>query len=447
MFPWRTSRPGCQARSGPVAEKGLRLFGLLKYHDGVRVNERGSVLDCDSAADTAFDDKTMQSRACRSVAGVGATALPRRLWARPSGIVAALAILVGGGVLSMALAADTGALAETRPSSQDSVQGTQGGDLLATVQQRGTLNCGVSGAAVAFSETQPDGRVTGFDVDYCRAVAAAVLGDADAVQYVNLTSAQRFLAVTAQEVDLLMRTTTWTQSRDTELGMDFGPTTYFDGQRFMARAGEAFTEASDVVDLDGAVVCANAGTTTEKNASDAARDAGVEITLNTYEDADIVLENFVKRACDVITADGSRLVGNKVKHQPQDQQWVIFPPTAISKEPLGPVYPQNQSRFADAVNWTVYATIIADEKGITSENVDEMAVNPPDAEADRLLGGQGELQTSMGLRADAFRQVIAKVGNYDEIYDRNLGPVGLTRAGSPNASWLDGGLIYAPPAR
>lgn len=126
---------------------------------------------------------------------------------------------------------------------------------------------------------------------------------------------------------------------------------------------------------------------------------------------------------------------------------MIFPPTAISKEPLGPVYPQNQSRFADAVNWTVYATIIADEKGVTSQNVDEMAADPPDAEADRLLGGQGEMQTSMGLSADAFRRVIAQVGNYDEIYSRNLGPVGLSRAGSSNAGWLDGGLIYAPPAR
>ena len=335
--------------------------------------------------------------------------------------------------------------AEEAPS--DIVEATQDGDLLTTVQDRGTLVCGVSGSAVAFSETQPDGSITGFDADYCRAVAAAVLGDADAVEFKSLTAAERFAAVAAGDVDVLMRNSTWTQSRDTDLGMDFGPTTYYDGQQMMARASDGYTQMSGVADLEGAVVCTNAGTTTEKNIKDATDAAGVNITLNTYEDFDIVTDNFANRACDVITTDGSGLVGRKVKNQPDDQDWVIFPPTAISKEPLGPVYTQNQSRFADAVNWTVYATIIADEKGITSANVADMQAEPPDAEAGRLLGGEGELQTKMGLSADAFYQVIYQVGNYDEIYTSNLGPVGLSRYGSPNAGWLDGGLIYAPPAR
>ena len=337
--------------------------------------------------------------------------------------------------------------AETTAPAGDVVEATQDGDLLSTVLDRGELHCGVSGSAVAFSETQPDGSQTGFDADYCRAVAAALFGDAGAVEFVPLTAAERFTAVATGVVDVLIRNTTWTQSRDTDLGMDFGPTTYYDGQQLMARAGDGFSANSQISDIAGAVVCTNAGTTTEKNIADATAAAGVPITLNTFEDFDIVTTNFIEGACDIITTDGSGLVGRKANQQPDGQDWVIFPPTPISKEPLGPTYAQNESRFADVVNWTVYATIIADEKGITSANVDAMAANPPDAEAGRLLGGEGELQSAMGLAPDAFHQVIAQVGNYDEIYSRHLNPVGLSREGSANAGWLDGGLIYAPPAR
>ena len=332
-------------------------------------------------------------------------------------------------------------------TATDTVEATQGGDLMGTIQSRGTLNCGVSGAAVAFSMTQPDGSQQGFDADYCRVVAAAILGDADAVNFVPLTAAERFTAVQTGEVDLLMRNTTWTQSRDTDVGMDFGPTTYYDGQQLMARVSDGYSASSGVDDIAGAVVCTNAGTTTEKNIADAADAAGVAITLNTFEDFDIVTDNFISGACDIITTDGSGLVGRKANQEPGDQEWVIFPATPISKEPLGPTYGQNDSAFADVVNWAVYATIIADEKGITQANVEAMAANPPDAEAGRLLGGEGELQSVMGLAPDAFLQAIRQVGNYNDIYERNLVPVGLTREGSANAGWQDGGLIYAPPAR
>jgi len=331
--------------------------------------------------------------------------------------------------------------------SSDVVTATQEGGLLDAVKERGELNCGVSGAAVAFSETQPDGGQVGFDADMCRAVAAAILGDAEAVNFVALTAAERFTAVQTGEVDVLMRNTTWTQSRDTDVGMDFGPTTYYDGQQLMARASDGFSNSSGVDDIGGSVVCTNAGTTTEKNIADAADAAGVSITLTTYEDFDIVTNNFIDGGCDIITTDGSGLVGRKAKQQPDDEEWVIFPATPISKEPLGPTYGQNDSQFADVVNWTVYAMIIADEKGIDQGNVEAMAADPPDAEAGRLLGGEGELQTLMGLSADAFLQVIAQVGNYNDVYERHLVPVGLTREGSANAAWTDGGLIYAPPAR
>ena len=277
-------------------------------------------------------------------------------------------------------------------------------------------------------------------------MAAAILGDANKVNFVSLTAAERFTAVQTGDVDLLMRNTTWTQSRDSEVGMDFGPTTYYDGQQLMGRASAGFSGSSQVADIGGSVVCTSAGTTTEKNIADAASEAGVSIELQTFEDFDTVTNNFISGACDIITTDGSGLVGRKAKQQPDGENWVIFPATPISKEPLGPTYGQNDSAFADAVNWAVYATIIADEKGLNSGNVD-MMLTGGDTETIRLLGGEGELQSGMGLPADAFYQVIKQVGNYDEIYSRNLNPVGLSREGSANAAWTAGGLVYAPPAR
>ncbi len=369
-----------------------------------------------------------------------------------------LAVLLGFTLVASACGDDDSDSGEAADSSSDSsddssddsedvVEATQDGSVLAAVIARGELNCGVSGAGVGFSVTQPDGSQVGFDADYCRATAAAILGDANAVNFVPLTAAERFTAVQTGQVDVLFRNTTWTQSRDTDVGMDFGPTTYFDGQQLMGRAGDGFSGASGVADIDGAVVCTNAGTTTEKNIADAADAEGISIDLQTFEDFNQVTDAFINGACDIITTDGSALVGRKAEQQPADQEWAIFPATPISKEPLGPTYGQNDSAFADAVNWTVYATMIADENGVNQANVDGAVANPPTAEIGRLLGGEGELQSAMGLSADAFYQVISQVGNYSDIFDRHLTPLGITREGSANAQWTDGGLIYAPPAR
>lgn len=325
--------------------------------------------------------------------------------------------------------------------------GQAGDGLLATVQARGVLKCGVSGAATAFSEQQPDGSMTGFDADYCRAVAAAVLGDANAVEFTALTAAERFTAVQTGAVDVLIRNTTWTQSRDTDVGMDFGPTTYYDGQQVMGRSSAGFTAQSGLDALEGAVVCTNAGTTTEKNITEATAALNVNITLNTFEDFNQVMDQYLAGACDAVTTDGSGLVGRKATQQPDGEEWVIFPPSPISKEPLGPTYLQNDSQWADVINWTVYATVIFMEAGIGSADADSAQANPPNGEIGRLLGGEGELQTAMGLDANAFYNVLTQVGNYAEIYDRNLNPVGLFRDGSLNASFAEGGLIYAPPAR
>jgi general L-amino acid transport system substrate-binding protein len=381
-------------------------------------------------------------------------------WRRLAGAAAAIALVTaacGGDAESDAeepsteettddTTADTTAPAE-EGGDTDEVEVTQDGGILAAVQARGTLNCGVSGAAVAFSYTQADGSMEGIDADYCRAVAAAVLGDANAVEFTSLTAAERFTAVQTGAVDVLMRNSTWTQSRDTEVGMDFGPTTYYDGQQLMARASDGFTAASTVDEVDGAIVCTNAGTTTETNISELAATLGITITLTTFEDYDQVTDAFIAGTCDVITTDGSGLVGRKAAQEPEGEEWVIFPATPISKEPLGPVYAQNDSQWADVVNWVVYATLIADEYGVTSADVDAALAGDFGPEMGRLMGGEGELQSVMGLSADAFYNVVSQVGNYQEIWDANLTPVGLVREGSANALWSDGGLMYAPPAR
>ena len=334
---------------------------------------------------------------------------------------------------------------DSSDDSEDVVEATQDGDLLAAIQARGELNCGVSTVSIGFAVQDSDGIYQGFDADFCRATAAAILGDTDALNIVGLTAAERFTAVQTGQVDLLHRNTTWTQSRDSDVGMDFGPTTYFDGQQLMARVGDGFSSGSSVADIDGAVVCTNAGTTTEKNIAEAAELLGITITLNTFEDFDIVTQNYIERACDVITTDGSGLVGRKAEQQPADQEWVIFPGQPISKEPLGPTYGQNQSRFADAVNWTVFAMLIADEYGVNQSNVDDFV--GADAELGRLLGGEGEVQSAMGLAPDAFYQVIKQVGSYSDLWERHLAPLGLTLEGTVNDLWTNGGLMYPPPAR
>ena len=314
------------------------------------------------------------------------------------------------------------------------------------VKERGFLKCGISTGATGFSEQADDGSFGGFDVDFCYAVAAAVFGDYSKVEFKQLTSAERFTSLAAGEVDVLFRNTTWTQSRDTELGNDFGPTTYFDGQQLLGRKADGITESSTLADIDGLRVCTNAGTTTEKNITEGAGLAGATIELVTVEAFAEAVDKFIAGECDIITTDGSALVGRRAVNDALND-WVIFPTSPISKEPLGPTYRSNDSKWADVINWTVYATIIADEYGVTSANVDSVDTDAL-PELGRLFGANdGELQTKMGLDAKAFYNVIKQVGNYDQIYSRNLNPLGLFREGGANDRWTNGGLIYAPPAR
>ncbi|MEN8040594.1 MAG: amino acid ABC transporter substrate-binding protein [Actinomycetota bacterium] len=334
---------------------------------------------------------------------------------------------------------------------EDSGQET-GGSTLETVKARGELICGVSGSAIGFSETDSEGNATGFDADYCRAVAAAVLGDANAVQFKDLTAAERFEALKNNAVDVLIRNTTWTQSRDADIGMQFVATTYYDGQQLMANPANlpSINDGSTLADIDGATVCTNAGTTTEKNITEGAEVNGVSITLETVEAFPEAMEKFRSGSCDIVTTDGSGLFGERSaaiqNGEEGADEWVIFPASPISKEPLGPVVRQNDDEWMDIVQWVVFATFIADEAGVTSANAS--LESAPTPEISRLFGGEGELQTAMGLDASAFLNVIQQVGNYGEIFESNLtGPLNLQRDGSFNMQWFDGGLIYAPPAR
>jgi len=378
-------------------------------------------------------------------------------------LIAALAIVAAAcgdddATTETTVATTAGATTTVAPTQPDVGQPTEGGTL-AAVKARGVLRCGVSGSLVGFSQTQPDGNQFGFDADYCRAVAAAVLGDANAVEFRALTAAERFDVLKAGDVDVLFRNTTFTQSRDASgeggVNVDFGPTTFFDGQGMMGRR-DKFGDNPAPSAVDGAIVCTNAGTTTEKNITEWANLEGASILLETVENFTDALNKFEAGQCDMVTTDASGLVANKIAAEQDGRvgvdEWVIFPRNAdassyvpISKEPLGPAYRQNDSEWADIIDWVVYATFIAFEKGVTASNID--AVMADDPEAARLFGGEGEVQTAMGLDANAFRNVIEQVGNYAEIFDRNLNPLEIFREGTLNDLFTRGGMIYAPPAR
>jgi general L-amino acid transport system substrate-binding protein len=370
---------------------------------------------------------------------------------RGNSMLKRLAVLFA--VLALVAAACGGDSTEdTTTTSTTEAPGQSGGEgTLATVQARGTLNCGVSTGAPGFTEIAPDGTFSGIDVDFCRAVAAVVLGDSEAVVFRTLTAAERFAALESGEIDVLIRNTTWTQTRDVDLNQDFTATTFYDGQQIMGNPATlpGLTVDGGFADIDGAVVCTNAGTTTEQNIKEGAEQAGVSIQLKTVETFTEALDGFIAGTCDIVTTDGSGLFGHRAANiaagTPGAEDWVIFPEAPISKEPLGPVVRENDSEWFDVVQWTVFATIAAEELGVNSGNVDAMMAGG--GEAGRLLGAEGELQTAMGLSAEAFANMIKAVGNYGEIYERNLGPIGIERAGSYNMQWYDGGLMYSPPFR
>ena len=311
---------------------------------------------------------------------------------------------------------------------------------LALVQERGELICGVNGSLPGFSFLdQASGEMSGFDADFCRALAAAVLADPDAVDFRPTNADARGPALQTGEVDVLIRNTTWTATRDTQWGL-FAPTTFYDSQGIMVRSAD---NIGSLEDLSGATICVQTGTTTELNLADVLGAAGVDYTPQTFGELEQTYSAYDEESCDAVTSDKSQLLSVRTTLTNPDDH-VILPDT-LSKEPLGPVAPFGDEEWFNIVKWTVFTIIEAEELGVTSENVQEMVDSDNPAIA-RLLGAEESLIP--GLDADWVVNVISAVGNYAEIYDRNLGP------GTPtalerglNALYTDGGILYAAPYR
>ena len=322
-----------------------------------------------------------------------------------------------------------------------------GGNLLQEVQDRGTLRCGVNDAVPGFGFTGEGGEPEGFDIDFCKVIAAAVLGDAEAVEYTPLSAEQRFTALQSGEIDVLSRNTTYTASRDGTEGARFLHTTFYDGQGMMVRteSGHATLE-----DLAGETICVLSGTTTELNLESQFQARGIDYTPLAFEDNEPLQAAFVEERCGAWTSDKSQLAGIR-SAWPEGQggpEALTIMDETMSKEPLGPVVSDGDDAWADAVNWAVYATIQAEEFGLTSENIGEGSEDP---EIQRFLGEavEGEpFDAGLGLPDDFAVQVVTQVGNYAEIYDRNVGEgSALELPRDFNALWTDGGLQFAPPYR
>ncbi len=311
------------------------------------------------------------------------------------------------------------------------------------VKANGVLKCGVSTGLVGFAAPDANGHWEGFDVAICRAVAAAVLGDAEAVQFVPLSSKVRFTALSSGEVDLLARNTTWTFSRDVDLGFTFAGVNYYDGQGFMVRKDLGVASATE---LDGATICITTGTTTELNLADYFRVNGMSYEPVPIDNNAEAMTQYLSGACDVYTTDASALAATRATFEDPDEHMLL--PEIVSKEPLGPLVREGDEPWGDIVRWTLNALITAEELGVTQANVAEMAAGTDNPEINRMLGSEGELGAMLGLDADWAQRVIATGGNYGELFEANIGEtsaIGLSRG--LNALWTQGGLIYTPPFR
>ncbi|MBU2959826.1 amino acid ABC transporter substrate-binding protein [Citreicella sp. C3M06] len=322
--------------------------------------------------------------------------------------------------------------------------GAAGAATLDDVKARGTLNCGVSTGLTGFSAPDANGVWQGFDVAVCRAVAAAVLGDPMAVNFVPTTGQTRFTALASGEIDILARNTTWTFSRDVDLKFEFTGVNYYDGQGFMVPKALGVSSAKE---LDGATVCIQTGTTTELNLADFFRVNNISYEPVPIETNAEAQQQYLASACDVYTTDASGLAATRASFEaPSDH---IILPEIISKEPLGPLVRHGDSEWGDVVRWSFNALVAAEEYGVTSANIEELASSPGDnPEINRLLGTEGELGAMLGLDADFAKKAIMANGNYGEIFEKTIGektPIGLSRG--LNAQWTEGGLMYSPPFR
>ena len=313
---------------------------------------------------------------------------------------------------------------------------------LKNTQNKGFVRCGVSQGLPGFSNADAAGNWTGVDVDVCRAVAAAVLGDANKVKFTPLSAKERFTALTSGEIDILSRNTTWTLSRDADIGLTFVGVNFYDGQGFMVRKSSGITSTSQF--KNGISACTNIGTTTELNMRDFFNSKGISYEPVAFEKADEVVAAYDSGRCDTYTTDKSGLAAQRTKMTNPDDHIVL--PETISKEPLGPVVRQGDAVWEDIVRWSLNVMIEAEEYGINSANADMMKTSE-NPQIKRLVGSEGELGAALGLDNDWSLRIIKQVGNYGESYKRNIADTGILPDRGPNQIWTKGGLLYVPPAR
>lgn len=313
---------------------------------------------------------------------------------------------------------------------------------LEAVKKRGQLVCGVNTGLAGFGAPDDKGNWTGLDIDFCRAVAAAIFGDGTRVRFVPLNAKERFTALQTGEVDILSRNTTWTMSRDTSLGLNFVGILYFDGQAFMVRKSLGLKSADE---LKGASICVQSGTTNELNLADFFATRGLTYRPVVYERLVEVLGAYANGRCDAFTTDSSQLIAERTRLTDPEEHVML--PDLVSKEPLGPAVRQGDAQWSNIVRWTLFAMINAEELGVTQSNV-EAQRSSSNPEIRRLLGTEGEYGKGLGLADDWAVSILSAVGNYGESFERNLGqgsPLKIARG--RNALWKDGGLMYAPPVR
>ena len=313
---------------------------------------------------------------------------------------------------------------------------------LKNTQKKGFVRCGVSQGLPGFSNADAAGNWTGVDVDVCRAVAAAVLGDANKVKFTPLSAKERFTALTSGEIDILSRNTTWTLSRDADIGLTFVGVNFYDGQGFMVRKDSGITSTSQF--KNGISACTNIGTTTELNMRDFFNSKGISYEPVAFEKADEVVAAYDSGRCDTYTTDKSGLAAQRTKMTNPDDHIVL--PETISKEPLGPVVRQGDAVWEDIVRWSLNVMIEAEEYGITSANADMMKTSD-NPQIKRLVGSEGEMGAAFGLDNDWSLRIIKQVGNYGESYKRNIADTGILPDRGPNQLWTKGGILYVPPAR
>ena len=313
---------------------------------------------------------------------------------------------------------------------------------LTSIKQRGVLNCGSNGTLAGFGSPDAQGRWTGLDVDFCRGLSAAIFNDSNKIKFVPLTARDRFTALQSGDVDVLARNTTWTSSRDTSLGLNFTGINYFDGQGFLVRKA---LKVNSALELNDAAVCVQQGTTTELNLADYFRANKMKLKTVTFATADEALKAYDAGRCDAYTTDASGLAGERLRLANANDHIVL--PEIISKEPLGPAVRHGDDQWFDIVKWTHFAMLTAEELGVTKANVDDM-MKSDNPDVKRLLGSEGKHGEALGLTNDWAYRIIKHVGNYGEIFERNVGQGSPLKIGRGlNGLWTKGGLQYAPPIR